>query len=40
MFEDVRVGMTERAYMTVRNFVCELFYNNQGIRSLVCERPS
>ena len=26
--------------VSVRNFVCELFYKNQGIRSLVCERPS
>ena len=25
---------------SVRNFVCELFYKIQGIRSLVCERPS
>ena len=25
---------------SVRNFVCELFYKFQGIRSLVCERPS
>ena len=26
--------------VSVRNFVCELFFKNQGIRSLVCERPS
>ena len=25
--------------VSVRNFVCELIYTNQGTRSLVCERP-
>ncbi len=33
-------GGNKVAYLvSVRNFVCELIYTNQGTRSLVCERP-
>ena len=36
----IKAETTNALCVSVRNFVCELFYKIQGNRSLVCERPS
>ena len=38
--EKLALALIDRKVVSVRNFVCEQFFKNQGIRSLVCERPS